>query len=490
MQFLDHWLYYLATLLQTTIQSTGQQTTTATQFNSSEHVADNLNSQLIGLTQLNADFNFSYLTLPNRTSISAAQKLNTFTSDITLNLESQNNDDSTLSTFYFLPSILFKFAVQNDLKVIVSPVVGGYVDQTKIRSVNATMTFKYKNDQQSPGMYGCYFWDAGQWDNSGCTYQFIIATELHQCTCDHLTSFALLFSPDIENHILSTSTIPCVVAAALSIICLSISVGITMYQQVQQNKRNIISNGSTDGLSRQPTTQNSNTVVSLYSSSTTLLLFVLLTILLLHTTSSAPNAEIIDYCTSDKQSLALSVYFFLILTFSSRTLLALSYFYNLVWIRVITNKHMIFGVFISFLLALIPTITAAALTSSFTQKIIIQYKTICWFNKSYLIGFVTIPVAIFVTLNILIIVIITVYHLSKAVRSHSSVMVTKQRMRMARFVCFISCITLGIAWMIGPLLSMFTSSSTSDAGKEAAQWIFTLLIGLEGVWTLLAYLVT
>ncbi|CAF1452409.1 unnamed protein product, partial [Didymodactylos carnosus] len=329
MQFLDHWLYYLATLLQTTIQS---------QVNRRRQPHNSTQANMWRIISI-----VSYLTLPNRTSISAAQKLNTFTSDITLNLESQNNDDSTLSTFYFLPSILFKFAVQNDLKVIVSPVVGGYVDQTKIRSVNATMTFKYKNDQQSPG--------------------------------------------------------------------------ITIYQQVQQNKQNIISNGSTDGLSRQPTTQN-------------------------------------------------------------------------IWIRVITNKHMIFGVFISFLLALIPTITAAALTSSFTQKIIIQYKTICWFNKSYLIGFVTIPVAIFVTLNILIIVIITVYHLSKAVRSHSSVMVTKQRMRMARFVCFISCITLGIAWMIGPLLSMFTSSSTSDAGKEAAQWIFTLLIGLEGVWTLLAYLVT
>jgi hypothetical protein len=46
---------------------------------------------------------------------------------------------------------------------------------------------------------------------------------------------------------------------------------------------------------------------------------------------------------------------------------------------------------------------------------------------------------------------------------------------------------LGVAWIIEPLLGIFVDGKGQTSSKvgQGMQWIFVLLIGLEGVWVLI-----
>jgi hypothetical protein len=131
---------------------------------------------------------------------------------------------------------------------------------------------------------------------------------------------------------------------------------------------------------------------------------------------------------------------------------------------------------------LIPTIVARQLSN-----VLVQYEYICWFSSTYLIKFITIPISVFVGLNIIIIIIILyrliLFTFYKGVANESK----DKRFITGICISISSCVLLGVAWILGPLLGIFideTNQTSSPIGR-AMQWIFAILIGFEGVWVLI-----
>ena len=47
-----------------------------------------------------------------------------------------------------------------------------------------------------PYSFKCVYWDYNRsiWSTQGCTYSYLKNESMHQCDCNHLTSFAVLMS--------------------------------------------------------------------------------------------------------------------------------------------------------------------------------------------------------------------------------------------------------------------------------------------------------
>jgi formate-dependent nitrite reductase membrane component NrfD len=62
-----------------------------------------------------------------------------------------------------------------------------------------------------------------------------------------------------------------------------------------------------------------------------------------------------------------------------------------------------------------------------------------------------------------------------------------RRLKTAISVWIVSCILLGIAWILGPVLGFIVDENgqTNSVVGQGIQWTFTLLIGLEGVGILI-----
>ena len=57
----------------------------------------------------------------------------------------------------------------------------------------------------------------------------------------------------------------------------------------------------------------------------------------------------------------------------------------------------------------------------------------------------------------------------------------------ATSIWIVSCILLGVIWIVGPLLNLFVNKNGQSTlmTSQAIQWIFALVIELKGVWMLI-----
>jgi hypothetical protein len=189
-------------------------------------------------------------------------------------------------------------------------------------------------------------------------------------------------------------------------------------------------------------------------------------------------------------NLVLTIYFFIILTFVSKTFLGIYYYFTIFidfkphLFHDRPNKCYLVTLLIIILAGLIPTIVAGALLHQQTN-IIISKNNVCWFDGIYLIGFITIPVSIFIGINLIIVILIGI-SLFRFFYNTKVDQGKKKRLMVATCMWIASCVLLGIVWIIGPFLNLLVNEngqSTSTSSK-VMQWIFALLTGLEGVWVL------
>jgi hypothetical protein len=430
---------------------------------------------LVSTTKANPVYHLTQFILPNSSiSYSSESEYNGSVASISIHQNYINQlSYSDFYSLFFLPSSLFQYA-QNDSHIeIVSPIVGAHLPIEQ--SPNIEMSFYDNNTDRSSGNYSCVFWQFDQWNNTGCHYSNNLTTNRHYCYCNHLTSFALIFTPD---GTLRQTFLPTIITSCLSMIGLCISIILSVYQQTKPQ-----------AISR----SRRFSITNIFSLSSTLILFILFTALLIinYQSSSTTQLTTSTPCQSSKLNLVLATYFFVILTFVTKTLVGLYYYFT-------TFTHFKFHLFsdqpdkwylvsllMIFMIALIPTIVASALSHQ-SNNIILSNNNVCWFHGIYLIGFVTIPVSIFIGINIIIVTLISI-RLFQFLSNANVNQAKEKRLIIATCMWIASCVLLGILWIIGPLLSLFVNEngqSTSTA-SQVMQWIFALLAGLEGVWVLI-----
>jgi hypothetical protein len=421
-------------------------------------------------TTNNPIYQLIQITLSNSSQIYSSESNNAnLTASISIDQSFINQlSYEDIYSFFFLPSSLFYYAQRNKRISIISPIVGAHIPKELSLLVN--MSFADIPMNRPSGTYSCAFWEFDRWNNSGCNYSQHPITHYHQCHCDHLTSFALIFTP---NGNVYQTFIPSIIAAFLSIISLFISLIIAIYHQTTPQAT---------------FTTRHFSIANICSLISLLILFILLTIILF---KQYPSSIIGMQCQTSSLNLTLVTYFFLLLTFSTKTLLGLFYFFT-IFVRFATarwtitpGKWFFASLLIVIIVAIIPTVVATALENKWTN-VFIQYENICWFSSSYLIKFITIPISILVGINGIIFMLILI-RLLQFVFCTTDIQAKDKRLKAAISVWIASCILLGIAWILGPVLGFIVDENgqTNSIVGQGIQWTFTLLIGLEGVGILI-----
>ncbi|CAF3718572.1 unnamed protein product [Rotaria sordida] len=412
------------------------------------------NNSIYSYSQINQNNSLLYYS----TEINNTNSIASITID-PISIENLSRTD--IYTFYYLPSIFFRYAQKDQNIIIASPVVGLHIPNNSPRSINMS----FIDNKLSSGKYFCVFWQYDQWNDTGCSYSLDSNLNRHYCFCNHTTSFALIFIP---HKTLRDTLIPSIIIAILSIVCFSISIVLSIHRQAKSFHHLSIAN--------------------IFSLSNSIILFILLTIILIRSYKSS-NIELIvqDKCSLHSRNLAIATYFFFILTFASKTLLGIGYFLTIIFhfifieFTIISNKWFYASFFLIILISLIPTIIINIVINRWTN-LFLQYKDICWFNKSFIFRFISIPIIIFLALNVLIIIGITIRLIQFFIGRKMS-QTNQKRMIVSIMIWITLCISLGIAWIFGPFLDLMIKEKTQTSSK-ITQWIFGLFNGLEGVWVL------
>lgn len=434
----------------------------------------NTSDRTVGLTsttKANPIYYFTQYTLPN-SSITHSSQSN-FT-DSTANIIIEKKNIEQLSTeniysFFFLPSSIFQHAQIDSQIEILSPIVGAHlpIDQ----SFQVRMSFDGNNRSHLSGRYSCVFWQYDRWNSTGCQYSMNKMTNRHECLCDHLTSFALIFTPD---GILLATFLPTIVTSFLSIVGLTLSIILSIYQQIKTQHIRRFS------------------MVNIFSLSATLFLFILSTILLIiNHQSPRIQSTTSEPCLSSMLNLVLTIYFFILLTFTSKTLLGVYYYFKTFGdfkshcFSRQPNRYYFASISMIVIISLLLTIAASA-ESHRDDSIIVSKNNICWFRGIHLIGFVTIPISIFISINLIIVLLITI-NLCRFLYNRNVNQAKEKRLIVITCVWIASCVLLGVLWIAGPILNLFVNENgeSISTSAKAMQWIFALLTGLEGVWVLI-----
>jgi hypothetical protein len=139
---------------------------------------------------------------------------------------------------------------------------------------------------------------------------------------------------------------------------------------------------------------------------------------------------------------------------------------------------------ISFFISLAWTSFAAGFNSNASYNITqLQGNKLCWFTRDVIYYFVTIPVGIFLLLNFLTIIFFAkhiINHVRRATSPHQSY----ERVKGCVLVLLSSCVTQGIGWLFGPFITFINPTAANVLG-----WFFVIFNGLEGVWTILLYII-
>jgi hypothetical protein len=139
---------------------------------------------------------------------------------------------------------------------------------------------------------------------------------------------------------------------------------------------------------------------------------------------------------------------------------------------------------ISFIIAILAVAIGAGLNSTLTSGIIVIYqKKICWFDRNFIYYFQTIPTGIFLLINIYLFL-----HIAKRMISHTQNATSPhqfyQRMKHCVLLLVFASLSQGIGWLAGPFLLILDPESA-----KVFEWIFVIFNSLEGLWSILLYIV-
>ena len=315
----------------------------------------------------------------------------------------------------------------------------------------------------------CAFYDniTKNWNTAGCANPVYNALwDRHECSCDHLTSFAMIWLP--KTSTLSVQDIISLVAQFVSIFCFLIIIIHTLYYRLAQPEMGLEARG----------------FLSLISNAVTMLLFIFYIALVLTVFRSSESNKTIA-CFGSATVLMLLVYFFLILTFLLKTSIAYFNYINFVRLFPPPSSRTLCNLFVaSFLISITYVSFAAGFNSNSSIEITrLHSRKICWFTRRVIHYFVTIPICICLATNIFIFVYVAKRLINHA-RNSTSRHVSYQRMKRCVLILIASCVTQGLGWICGPFI-LFVNEETG----EVFAWFFVVCNAFEGIWTILLYIV-
>ena len=323
--------------------------------------------------------------------------------------------------------------------------------------------------------YLCSFYDEInlRWNESGCgspVYNSVY--NRYECNCSHLTSFALIWLPQTilgtYGQSLRPADIASLVFQSVSIVCfLAIiihALAIRIFNPLMHLQ--------------------ANDLLPLISCASTTILFIFYIALgmTVYTQTSSSNQT---QCFLSSSVLMFFVYFFLIFMFCAKT--SVGYFNYLRFVYLFPQpsfRRLNILLIISFFLSIGWVSFAAGFNSnsSFSITQLYPYR-LCWFTRNVLYYFLTIPVCIFLLLNFILIIFVAKHIITHA-RNATSPHQSYERMKRCVLVLLSSCVTQGIGWLFGPFISF-----VSPTGADVLEWIFIVLNGLEGLWSILLYII-
>jgi hypothetical protein len=190
-------------------------------------------------------------------------------------------------------------------------------------------------------------------------------------------------------------------------------------------------------------------------------------------------------CFTSASVLMFFFYFFLIFMFCVKT--SVGYFNYLRFVLLFPEpsfRKLLRLLIISFFISCICVSFAAGFNSNASFDITQLYqRKLCWFSRNVIHYFLTIPVCLFLLLSIIMLIFVArriIKHVRAATTPHQSY----ERMKRCVLTLLSSCITQGVGWLFGPLISLVNPSA-----GEVLGWFFVIFNGLEGLWSIILYLI-
>ena len=345
-------------------------------------------------------------------------------------------------------------------------------NNTDPRPINISLYFQVFDEDVAPGTrkYFCSYFqtNTSTWEESGCTAStYNPPRNRYECSCNHLTSFALVWLPNtLPTRNLNAQDIASLVFQSLSILCF---LGIILHATIVRCR------SPAAGLQ-------AYALLPLVSSASTTILFVFY-IALGMSVYTQQSSALDTQCPLSASVLMFVVYFFLIFMLCAKT--CVGYFNYLRFVRLFPEpsvQRLISMLLGSFLVSITWVVVAVGLhlrgSVNITQ--LTAFK-LCWFTRDVIYYFLTIPVGVFLLLNLITIVLVSariIRHVRHATSRHQ----TYERMKRCVLVLLSSCVTQGLGWLVGPFLTIVDATTGNVLG-----WLFVVFNGLEGVWALLLY---
>ncbi|CAF3371901.1 unnamed protein product [Rotaria socialis] len=414
----------------------------------------------------------------NNTVIKESTKSLIIESNITTGviLDDESLDDN-ISIKVFIPgeNVHYQNLDTSNNKSVISQVIVFNVERQTINySIKVSLYLQDLQTQElrENGKYLCSFFNTttSKWENTGCSKPIYNTTlSRHECTCDHLTTFALIWLPNGPlSKDLSSQDIASLIFQSISIICFII----------------VITHSTIVRLHNPLLTMKAHDLLPLISSASTTILFIFFIALGMTVYTQTPS-ENETKCFLNSSILMFFVYFFLIFMFCTKT--SIGYFNYLRFVRLFPEpprRQLFVFIIVSFFISIICTSFAIGFNSNPSYNItqLYPYK-LCWFTRDVFYYFVIIPIGIFLLLNFITIILVIrriVHHVRYATTRHQSY----ERMKQFILVLLSSCITQGVGWLIGPIITFVQS----EVGNVLS-WVFIICNGLEGLWTILLYII-
>jgi hypothetical protein len=366
----------------------------------------------------------------------------------------------------------------SDSKSLASSVIVAAVEPASAASNTMVTLYFQVSSEYTPNVsatYLCSYFDTtnSQWSEVGCGSPIYNSQyNRYECNCSHLTSFALIWLPQTTlgtyGPTLQAQDIASLVFQSISIVCfLAIIIHALAIRFINPLMH-----------------VQANDLLPLISCASTTLLFIFY-IALGMTVYTGTTSSSQTQCFLSSSVLMFFVYFLLIFMFCAKT--SVGYFNYLRFVYLFPQpsfRRLYILLIISFFLSIGWTSFAAGFNSSPSYNItqLYPYK-LCWFTRNVLYYFLTIPVCIFLLLNLLTIIFVA-KHIINHARNATSPHQSYERMKRCVLVLLSSCVTQGIGWLFGPFISF-----VSPTGGDVLSWIFIVLNGLEGLWSILLYII-
>ncbi|CAM4961067.1 unnamed protein product [Rotaria socialis] len=364
-------------------------------------------------------------------------------------------------------------------KSLASSVVIGSVQPISSASVpmNISLYFKISPEYQPnvSATYLCSFYDISnsRWNETGCTNPlFNPAFSRYECSCNHLTSFALIWLPQSQigsyGRTMRAADIASLVFQSVSIVCFLIV---------------IIHSIAVRAMNPSLKFQAIN-LLPLISAASTTILFIFYIALGMTVYTQTPS-ENETKCFLNSSVLMFFVYFLLIFMFCTKT--SIGYFNYLRFVHLFHEPklRLLYSLLIISFLVSITWVSFAAgfnANASFSITQLYPYQ-LCWFTRDVIYYFMTTPVCLFLLLNLFTIIFVSkhiIVHAGSATTRHQSY----ERMKQCVLILLSSCVTQGIGWLFGPFISF-----VSPTGGDVLEWFFIIFNGLEGVWSIILYII-